>query len=385
MIYKDERKKKRKVIKKQGKVFQPLNMSVSIISLLRKLPEQFARLSKRIRQRLLAVAIWVILAVFCSAALGHYYGQRHADAVEKDRASAQAAASFLAGQSLERIVADDRISMQLLARQLLELPAVIGISIEDVESNSLAEVGDLKNGETISVPVVLHDSIAGNVTVALAPGAGVTFPWASLLLTLVFALPFSAVAALMAGGFSAPRSLPSEESHASVNIPEEKGDSIGLYLRPLNWAQLTNQLSRSALEGIQRELDGRMQLLRRIYGAHPLSSAGPQVGLGFSGTDAAFRAVCCGLLLREMQSVSRATGLKLALAVVPCEPGSPDFSAEQLLNQSRGLFLHPELLEETSLAGRIEHHGAGWNLEVTGLTPSYQKLLNNQLQQLLGA
>jgi len=360
-------------------------MSVSIISLLRKLPEQFARLSKRIRQRLLAVSIWVILAVFCSAALGHYYGQRHADAVEKDRASAQAAASFLAGQSLERIVADDRISMQLLARQLLELPAVSGIAIEDVESNSLAEVGDLKNGEIISVPVVLHDSIAGNVTVALVPGSDVTFPWVSLLLTLVFALPFSAVAALMLGGFSTPRSLPAKEAQSAQDSAEEKVGGMGLYLRPLNWAQLTNQLSRSALEGIQRELDGRMQLLRRIYGAQPLSCAGPQIGLGFSGTDAAFRAVCCGLLLREMQSVNRATGLKLALAVVPFEPGSPDFSAEQLLNQSRGLFLHPELLEDISLAGRIEHHGAGWTLEVTGLTPSYQKLLDNQLQQLLGA
>ncbi|WP_299582267.1 hypothetical protein [Microbulbifer echini] len=360
-------------------------MSVSIISLLRRLPQQLALLSKRARQRLLAVTIWLTLAIFCTAALAHYYGQRHADAVDKDRASAQAAASFLAGQSLERIVAADRISMQLLARQLLELPAVSGIAIEDVESNSLAEVGDLQNGETISVPVVLHDSIAGNVTVTLVPGADVTFPWASLLLILVFALPFSAVAALLAGGLSSSRSLPAEESRPSQDLPVEKGESIGLYLRPLNWAQLTNQLSRSALEGIQRELDGRMQLLRRIYGAHPLSCAGPQIGLGFSGTDAAFRAVCCGLLLREMQSVSRATGLKLALAVAPCEPSAPDFSAEQLLNQSRGLFLHPELLEDTSLAGRIEHHGAGWALEVTGLTPSYQKLLDNQLQQLLGA
>lgn len=360
-------------------------MSVSMIFLLRKLPEQFALLSKRARQRLLAVTIWVILAVFCSAALGHYYGQRHSAAIARDRVSAQAAASFLAGQSLERIVADDRISMQLLAWQLLELPAISGIAIEDVESNSLAEAGDLKNGETISVPVVLHDSIAGNVTVALVPGADVTFPWASLLLTLVFALPFSAVAALMAGGFFAPRSLPAEEMRPSQDTPVEKGESVGLYLRPLNWAQLTNQLSRSALEGIQREQDGRMQLLRRIYGAHTLNHAGPQVGLGFSGTDAAFRAVCCGLLLREMQSDSRATGLKLALAVSPCEPSSADFSAEQLLNQSRGLFLHPELLEDSSLAGRIEHHGAGWTLEVTGLPPSYQKLLNSQLQQLLGA
>ncbi|WP_445357819.1 hypothetical protein ACJJIC_01245 [Microbulbifer sp. ANSA002] len=359
-------------------------MSVSMISLLRRLPEQFARLSKRTRQRLLAAMIWLILALFCSVALGHYYAQRHADAVERDRASAQVAASFLAGQSLERIVADDRISMQLLARQLLELPAISGVAVEDVESNSLAEVGDLKSGETISVPVVLHDSIAGNVTVALIPGADVNFPWASLLLTLVFALPFSAVAALMTGGFSAQRSLPAEEPLSSADLPEQKQDSIGLYLRPLNWAQLTNQLSRSALEGIQRELDGRMQLLRRIYGAHPLSCAGPQVGLGFSGADSAFRAVCCGLLLREMQSVSRATGLKLALAVAPCEPSTPDFSAEQLLNQSRGLFLHPELLEDSSLAGRIEHHGAGWALEITGLTPSYQKLLDNQLQQLLG-
>ncbi len=360
-------------------------MSVSMIFLLRKASARVTQLSQQARHRLLAVAVWLTLAIFCSAALGHYYSQRYSAAVERDEDSARAAAGFLAGQSLELIVAGDRIRMQLLARQLLALPAISGIAIEDVESNTLAEVGDLKRGEAIHVPVVLHDSIAGNVTVTLVPGGNLAFPWATLLLILVFALPFSAVAALLIDGFSAPYSLPAERAQPSPDAPIENGDSVGLYLRPLNWAQLTNQLSRSALEGIQRALDGRMALLRRIYDAHPLSCAGPQVGLGFSGTDAAFRAVCCGLLLREMQSISRTTGLKLALAVAPCAPDSPDFSAEQLLNQSRGLFLHPELLEDNALAGRIEHHGAGWTLEVTGLTPTYQKLLDNQLQQLLSA
>ncbi|MCO1334121.1 hypothetical protein MO867_07165 [Microbulbifer sp. OS29] len=360
-------------------------MSILKVSTLRKVPAQLALLSKQARQRLLAFAIWATLAVFCATALGHLYGQQRAVAIERDRTSANAAATFLAGQSLESIMAGDRISLQLISRQLLELPSVSGILIEDVESNTLAEVGDLKSGEAITEPVVLHDSIAGNITLALVPGSSVTFPWASLLLTLVFALPFSAAAALLAGSLSGGRKLSAETINSPAEVDRVAESSIGLFLRPLNWAQLGNQLSRSALEGLQRELDGRMRLLQRIYGAHSLSCAGPQVGLGFSGTDAAFRAVCCGLLLREMQSVSRATGMKLALAVVPSQPERPDFCADQLLNQSRGLFLHPELLEDTSLVGRIEHHGAGWTLEVTGLTPSYQKLLDSQLQQLLGA
>ncbi|WKD49581.1 hypothetical protein [Microbulbifer spongiae] len=360
-------------------------MSVSMSFLLRKVSARVALLSQQARHRLLAVAVWLTLAIFCSAALGHYYGQRYSATVERDRESARAAAGFLAGQSLELIVAGDRIRMQLLARQLLALPAISGIAIEDVESNTLAEVGDLRRGESINVPVVLHDSIAGNVTVTLVPGGNLAFPWATLLLILVFALPFSAVSALLIDGFSAPHSPPATRVHPTSEAPVEQGGSVGLYLRPLNWAQLTNQLSRSALEGIQRALDDRMALLQRIYDGHPLNSAGPQTGLGFSGTDAAFRAVCCGLLLREMQNVSSAAGLKLALAVAPCTPDSLDFSAEQLLSQSRGLFLHPQLLGDSALAGRIEHHGAGWNLEVTGLPLPYQKLLNSQLQQLLSA
>ncbi|WP_444943393.1 hypothetical protein ACJJIK_16795 [Microbulbifer sp. ZKSA006] len=362
-------------------------MSASIVSTFRNIPAQLTQLSKRARQRLLAVTIWGTLAIFCAAALGHFYGQQHSAAIERDRVAAKAAATILAGQSLESIVSGDRISLQLIARQLLELPMVAGILIEDVESNSLAEVGDLKGGETITEPVVLHDSIAGNITVAFVPGNAITFPWASLLLTLVFALPFSAAAALLSGSLSRGQKLPAQapESDEADTDTEIVESSVGLYLRPLNWTQLGNQLSRSALEGLQRQLDGRMRRLQRIYGASPLNCPGPQVGLDFSGTDAAFRAVCCGLLLREMQSVSRTTGLKLALAVVPSQPQNPDFCADQLLNQSRGLFLHPELLEDSSLMGRIEHHGAGWALEVTGLSPSYQKLLNNQLQQLLGA
>ncbi|SEA42467.1 hypothetical protein [Microbulbifer marinus] len=367
-------------------------MLASIFSNSRKLPELIAGLPQRTQQQLLAAAIWLVLGLFCGAALGHYYGQQKSAAVARDRDSAAAAAAFLASQSLESIVAGDRISMQLLTQQLLELPAISGITVQDVESNTLAQVGDSGRGESISAPVVLHDSIAGNVTVHLLPGSGVSFPWASLLLSLVFALPFSAAAALAAGasssaraGAASRRSVPVVQARPAPPPPPEPEITVGLYIRPLNWAQLGNQLSRSALEKLQLELEQRLQLLRRIYDARPLEHAGPQQGLGFCGGDAAFRAVCCGLLLRELHSASRATGLQLALAVVPARPQSFDFSGEQLLAQSRGLSLHAELLDDKSLDGRVEHHGASWGAEVTGLVPTYQKLLDNQLHQLLNA
>lgn len=359
----------------------------------KKLPGLIAALPLRTQQQLLAAVIWLVLAIFCSAALGHYYGQQKSAAIARDRASAEAAAKFLAAQSLERIVAGDRISMQLLGQQLLQLPAISGISVQDVESNALAQVGDSERGETVSAPVVLHDSIAGSVTISFLPGSGVGFPWASLLLCLVFALPFSAAAALAAGSlfpFSAAgvrRNLPVvEAAPAARPKPEPVPEiAVGLYIRPLNWAQLGNQLSRSALDKLQLELEERLHLLRRIYDARPLKNAGPQQGLGFCGDDAAFRAVCCGLLLRELQAASRATGLQLGLAVVPAQPESFDFSGEQLLAQSRGLSLHPGLLDDLSLGGRIEQHGTSWGAEVTGLVPAYQKLLDNQLRQLLNA
>ncbi|MFC6634244.1 hypothetical protein [Microbulbifer taiwanensis] len=355
------------------------------------LPKLLAQLPQRTQQQLLAGVIWLVLALFCTAALGHYYGQQKSVAAARDRASAEAAAAFLAGQSLERIVAGDRISMQLLAQQLLRLPAISGIAVQDVESNTLAQVGDTETGETVSAPVVLHDSIAGSVTVHLLPGSGVEFPWASLLLSLVFALPFSAAAALTATALlsssagSRRRPVPVVEVGSAPQPRPEPEVAVGLYIRPLNWAQLANQLSRSALEKLQLELDERLQLLRRIYDARPLKHAGPQQGLGFSGDDAAFRAVCCGLLLRELQGASRATGLKLALAVVSARSDAFDFSGEQLLAQGRGLSLHPDLLEAESLEGRIQCHGASWGAEVTGLVPAYQKLLDNQLRQLLNA
>lgn len=363
-----------------------------------KMSRMITALPRRNRQQLLASIIWLVLALFCAAALGHYYGQQKAAATARDRAEAEAAAALLAGQSLERIVAGDRISVQLLAQQMLKLRAISGIAVQDVESNTLAQVGDTERGESVSAPVVLHDSIAGNVSVNLLPGSGVHFPWASLLLCLVFALPFSAACALAAGGVSsrlaagapppaagvARRKLPVVGA-GPVSAPIAQPEiTVGLYLRPLNWAQLGNQLSRSALDKVQGELEQRLQLLRRIYDARPLAHAGPQQGLGFCGEDAAFRAVCCGLLLRELLG-SRASGLQLALAVVPAKPDTFDFSGEQLLTQARGLSLHSQLLEEASLDGRIEHHGTSWGAEVTGLMPAYQKLLENQLHQLLKA
>ena len=347
--------------------------------------ELLARIPVRHHQQLLAALIWLVLACFCGAALGHYHGQQKSAAIARDRAEARAASAFLASQSLESIVAGDRISMQLLTQQLLALPAITGITVQDVEANPLAQVGAWDRGEVITAPVVLHDSLAGSVTVNLLPGSGVRFPWGSLLLSLVFAVPFSAAAALAAGNLRARRAMPVMQARPAPAAKPEPQVRVGLYLRPLNWAQLSNQLSRPALEKLQQELDERLQLLRRIYDAVPLKQAGPQQGLGFCGEDAAFRAVCCGLLLCELQRANRANGLQLSVAVVPAALPVFDFSGEQLLAQSRGLALHRDLIEDETLAGRVELHTSSWGVEVSGLVPTYQKLLDNQLRQLIGA
>ncbi|WP_237059313.1 hypothetical protein [Microbulbifer sediminum] len=344
----------------------------------------YAQMPRYLRQQLIAAGIWLVLACFCAVALSNYYaGQRDA-AIDRDRATAEVAASVLASQSLESIVAGDRISLQLLAKNMLELPVISGIAIQDVESNALAQAGDLDSGEAVSAPVVLHDSIAGNVIVHLHPGAGVRYPWASLLLSLVFALPVSAAAALAVGSLAARRTPVVAARPVPAPEPEPEVE-VGLYLRPLNWSQLGNQLSRSALERLQAELRERLQLLGRIYDARTLKHAGPQQGLGFCGADAAFRAVCCGLLLRELQAAGRSSGLQLATAVLPAALETADFAGEPLLGQARDLALHEDLLSSPSLEGRIAVHSANWGAAVTGLNDTYQKLLDNQLRQLQGA
>ncbi|SDK53684.1 hypothetical protein SAMN05216212_2585 [Microbulbifer yueqingensis] len=348
-----------------------------------EIQRRFARMPARLRQQVLAAGIWLALACFCAVALSNYYGSQRDAAIARDRATAEAAAAVLASQSLESIVAGDRISMQLLAKKVLDMPVISGVAIEDVESNALAQAGDIGAGESVSAPVVLHDSIAGNVTVHLRPGEGVQYPWASLLLSLVFALPLSAAAALAVGSLSARRTPVVATRPAPQPEPEQEV-SAGLYIRPLNWSQLGNQLSRSALEKLQSDLGARLALLGRIYDARPLKHAGPQQGLGFCGDDAAFRAVCCGLLLRQLQAAG-ASGLQLATAVAPANLAPADFSGEQLLGQARDLALHEALVEGPALTGRVELHSASWGIAVTGLNDTYQKLLDNQLRQLQGA
>nr|WP_010133259.1 hypothetical protein [Microbulbifer agarilyticus] len=350
------------------------------------LPQWLEALSAKRQRQLIAATIWLTLAGFCLAALGHAYSQQLSTAQHRDRESAAAAAKLLATQSLQQIVAGDRISLQLLAQQTLALPAVYGVTIQDVDSSPLAQAGVRDRGEMLTEPVVLHDSFAGSVALNIQPGAQVGYPWASLLLCMIFALPFSAACAL---GISQLRSRKSKQRKPLL-VPKAQPKpqpqvTSGLYLRPLNWAQLGNQLSRSALENLQSELEQRLQLLTRIYDAQPLPSAGPSVGLGFAGEDAAFRAVCAGLLLRGLQQSSRATGLQLALAVLPAKPEQFDFNGEQLLSQARGLTLHPQLLDDESLADRIQCHTTDWGAEVTGLNPKLQQLLDNQLQQLVSA
>lgn len=359
-------------------------MSVNRPDLSRFLKDFFKELSPNARQRWVGAAVWLVIAAFCATALSHDYGRQQSAAEVRDTVVAETAAAVLARQSLERIVAGDRISLQLLAQELLALPGVTGITVQDVESHPLTQVGDIDRGETVTAPVVLHDSLAGSVAVNFVPGAGVTFPWASLLLCLVFALPVSAAAALAVAQLPARRGTPVLAPAPAKPAPEpEPTVEAGLYLRPLNWAQLGNQLSRGALEKLEQQLQQRLQLLCRIYDARPLKDAGPQQGLGFTGADAGFRAVCCGLLLRELQGTSSVTGLQLALAVTPGELS--DFSADRLLAQPRALYLHRDLLEEAELSARIQCHESDVGLEVTALSPVYQKLLDNQLQQLVQA
>lgn len=357
----------------------------SLPELSTSLPQWFGGLNRNRQRQLLAAAIWLTLAGFCLATLGHAWGQQKTAATLRDRASAEAAAKILASQSLEQIVAGDRISLQLLAQQALALPSVRGVTIQDVDSSPLAQAGERDRGEMITEPVVLHDSLAGSVALNIQPGASAGYPWASLLLCLIFALPFSAACALAVTQLQAaqPKRKPLLVPKAQPKPPPEV--TAGLFLRPLNWAQLGNQLSRSALDNLQTELEQRLQLLTRIYDARPLPSAGPAVGLGFAGDDAAFRAVCAGLLLRGLQQSSRATGLQLALAVLPTKPEQFDLNGEQLLSQSRGLTLHPQLLGDESLENRIQCHTTSWGAEVTGLNPKLQQLLDNQLHQLVSA
>jgi hypothetical protein len=349
---------------------------------LSELPRHLAQLPRHTQRQLLAAVIWLALASFCAAALGHHYSQLKQQTIARDKATATAAADWLARQSLEKIVAGDRISLQLLAQQALALPGIAGVTVQDVESNPLAQAGDWELGQTVTAPVVLHDSLAGSVTVNLQAAGNLGFPWASLLLSLVFALPFSAAAALAAGPLLARRPVPVLAGKPKAPVPEIR---VGLYLRPLNWAQLGNQLSRAALDKLQSDVAERLQLLRRIYDARPLAQSGPLIGLGFCGEDAAFRAVCCGLLLRELQQPSRAAGLQLAVAVAPAQMQEFSFAGEQLLSQPRGLALHPQLLEDPSLNGRIEYHSTSWGAEVASLSGQYQKLLDSQLDQLLDA
>lgn len=347
------------------------------------LPQRLFSLDRTRQRQLLAAAIWLTLAVFCTATLGHAYGQLKDATAARDRASARAAAKLLASQSLEQIVAGDRISLQLLAQQALALPAIHGVTVQDVDSTPLAQTGERERGETVTAPVVLHDSLAGSVALNIRPGGEVHYPWASLLLCLVFALPFSAICALAATRVRPPKRPSLSVPRAQPKPPPEV--TAGLYLRPLNWAQLGNQLSRNALDKLQAELDERLQLLARIYAGQALPSGGPSIGLGFAGDDAAFRAVCAGLLLRGLQQSSRATGLQLAVAVLPVKPEQFDFGGELLLSQSRGVTLHPQLIGEESLANRIHCHDTSWGAEVTGLSPKLQQLLDNQLRQLVSA
>lgn len=349
--------------------------------------------SSQNRQLATTLAIWLTLGLFAAGALWHSSNSARESAVARDLATAQAVADWVAKQSLEHLVNQDPVSLQLLLQQAAEVPGIHAITVHDVEQNTLGQQGepDKLRHAVASASIVLHDSFAGTVSVNTEPGSGSHFAWASLVLTLIAALPFAAVCALLLGGWQAPTNRTARQRQApaqeQTTAPEPQAPVLpeaGLYLRVCNWAQLRHQLNRQALERLTGQLQQRLDSLASIYAAEPVSGGGA-IGLGFHGADAPFRAACCGLLLREWQQRQPNNLLQLSLAVMPCEASGASPDSDLLLARPGRVSLHPELQDHLALAERLALHEAEYGPEISGLAGSYQKLLDNQLARLVEA
>ncbi|GMG85801.1 hypothetical protein [Biformimicrobium ophioploci] len=351
--------------------------------------------SSQNRQLATTLAIWLTLGLFAAGALWHSSNSARESAVARDLATAQAVADWVARQSLEHLVNQDPVSLQLLLQQAAEVPGIRAITVHDVEQNTLGQQGepDKLRHAVASASIVLHDSFAGTVSVNTEPGSGSHFAWASLVLTLIVTLPFAAICALLLGSWQAPtnhrapqRPAPAHEE-AQQTEPEPQlpaPPEAGLYLRVCNWAQLRHQLNRQALERLTEQLQQRLDSLASIYAAEPVNSGGA-IGLGFRGADAPFRAACCGLLLREWQQRQPNNLLQLSLAVMPCEASGANPDSDLLLARPGRVSLHPELQDHLALSERLALHDAEYGPEISGLAGSYQKLLDNQLARLVEA
>ncbi len=305
----------------------------------------------------------------------------------------QALAAMAASQAIDASFNHDLVRLQVILEDVMKNPGTHLATIHDVENKLLVQAGDSRTsgGESFTAPIVLHDSIAGYVSVSLSPDSPeankntAIFSIVLILLFIFLAWELYRYGTFQLEFMQVETAQEAEKSQQEVETEAEP-----------DWPKVYSIIHLKNLEVLQQQLNGenlRLTLgcveqtiadVLALYNGAGFERLGDQYRLTFAANDttneALFRAACSAWLIVELSSIVNNIPLDLAAFV--------SANQEDLIPANlpiAGLVLESQAASDELICRRLKFLNVSSDNErkvVAGFEQPFQSLLEKQRAQL---
>lgn len=371
-----------------------------------------------LRSPLFIISVTTLICLLLSASL---LQQQHTQRLDlRTGHYGKALSSLAAKQATDATLNHDLVSLQVTVSDVARNPHVLSATIHDVENRLLVQAGEspntgdytLREHQSFTAPITLHDSVAGYVTVSIDSQAlyeQQDDTWLLALLGLAGALLVLSLLNLRQRPSFADATQTEPKDATSPELPATTASQtndeiiIGLSIQCINWSTLKQQLSATLRQQLIEDLERQLSGVNTLYSGKVNAAQDDFIELNFTGDDVGnttFRAICAAqLLLQMLQSGCAGIQLHYACAIYRSDKSLAlkqhihnhrrQQQLQSTLKQHRANTLlldgqdcaTSQLLQRVQVApDLIEEH---WFV-IEQLQPSYQGLLDKQAQQLQG-
>ncbi|ACR13183.1 putative membrane protein [Teredinibacter turnerae T7901] len=316
----------------------------------------------------------------------------------------QSLATMAAAQAIEPTFKNDLISQQAILREVMGQPKTLLATIHDVEHHLVVQAGDSRSldahlNEAYTAPILLHNNIAGYLSVHLAvekTGAETVFVIAVLgsVLLAAFslwqlqqqgrllwpALPRARKASPPLDVDNAPQAQEDDTEELESNEPR----LVYAIIHIKNLRVLQQQLNADNFRKTLLAVEHTISDVLALYGGDGFEWRQNLVELRFLANDAEdealFRAVCSAWLIVELCSIVNTIPLDLAALV---SANHQDLTPSEL--QISGLVLETQAANDELISRRLqllELGAEGGRMIVADIVQPYRTLLEKQRSQL---
>ena len=246
-------------------------------------------------------------------------------------------ATMASQQASELMPNQDRVSLRLIMSEVEQQPLVAVATVHDIENKLLAQAGKQPEGVDTKVftsPIVIHDSIAGYLTLTLDPR--LFFSAFTTSAIFVLSIVFSALAAwsliksnaIELDTSSSPKTTTSNETPTENNKlsnpeqieePAQESPKVYTVIQIKNLNVLKQQLNSETLSKTLKKVSKITSDVLALYNGSRQEINNDCYTLSFNASDdtheALFRAVCSARLIVELASIINSIPLDLAALV----------------------------------------------------------------------